>query len=429
MSLPVTNELAVAPAAPATAGDRGTVSSAASRDAEVFTRAEMRRVGTATLMLFVGGYAIIVGMTMAMGFYSSLAHCGPKAVLDGAVVGLLLLNGRRWRCWTLVGIVYAFTLLLLLGNPYVFAVIATSGLLAAGIGRASEMLVGRTAAVAITAVAYEVLAGFGMPIRILLSTDGNEPILWGMWFAEWPLRIGGALVGVSLAHKFLKRSKDEQRALDVTGVESPVASSASPATDEDSEISHAGGRATPKAKGVGSAAIRLAMSVVACFLPVMIERWSLLGLVTLAYVIYAFWAGLRWRGFYTLLGLLYGWAVFAVASYLWHQDWHRSLDLLRTFALRFAPLALASTVLVTTVRPVDMVRLLRRCFVPGVVVLPLSHVFRGIPQSRREFGRSFARLRREGTYRGPLSLVRHPRAIARGLLGPQFRRWADELAD
>jgi hypothetical protein len=399
-----------------------------SAEGEIYTRSEMRRVGTAAMMLVVGGYVIIIGITMAMGFYSSLAHSGPKAVLDGAVVGLLLLNKGRWRCWTLVGLVYAFSLLLLLGNPYVFAVIAMAALIGSGFGRVTEPLFGRTVAVAVTAVMYEVLAGFGMPIRILLSTDGREPILWNMWFAEWPLRIAGALVGVSLAVKFLRRRATQgPREFEIDAREPAVDVPAD--LDAPARRGHPGGVVAPRARGIRAAGVRVAMSLIACFLPVMIERWSLLGLVALVYVIYAFWAGLKWRGFYALLGLLYGWAVFAGASYLWHQDWHRSFDMLRTFALRFAPLALASTVLATTVRPVDMVRLLRRCFIPGVIVLPLSHVLRGIPQSRREFGQSIARLRRDGTYRGPLSILRRPRAIARGLLGPQFRRWADQLAE
>ncbi len=401
-------------------------------DTALFTRAEMRRVGIATLMLVVGGFVVIIGMMIMMGFYSSLAHSGPKAAVDGAVVGLLLLNKGRWRCWTLVGVVYAFVLLLQLGNPYVFAVIALAGLLAAGIGRIVDPFFGRTTAVCVTAVTYEILAGFGMPIRILLSTDGQEPILWGMWFAEWPLRIIGALVGVYFAAKFLRQRKDENALIesnDGVAHESASAVSVSTKVHDEPTATHENKSTIPMARGPLAAGFRVLMSLIACILPVFLEKWSLLGAIAGVYVIYALWAGLRLRIVYTLLGLAYGWFVFAAASYLWHQDLNRSIDLLRTFGVRFAPLALASTVLVSSVRPVDMVRLLRRCFIPGIVVLPLSHVFRGIPQSRREFGRSFAKLRREGIYRGPWSLFRHPRAITRGLLGPQFRRWANELAE
>lgn len=380
----------------------------------------MRRVGTATLMLVVGGYAIILGITIMMGFYSSLAHSGPKAVLDGAVIALLLHRGR-WRCWTLAGVVYAFTLLLLLGNPYVFGVIVMAGLFSAAIGRATDPL-GRTTAIAVAAVAYEILAGFGMPIRILLSTTGDEPILWGLWFAEWPLRAIGALLGVWLALRFLRRRTSESPGAISESTTSTVPIDAARALKTQPI-------ATAYVKGAPAAGLRLAMSIVACFLPVMIESWAVLGAIAGAYVIYALWAGLRWRVLHTLAGLAYGWLVFAIASYAWHRDLDRSIDMLRTFALRFAPLALSSAVLVTTVRPVDMVRLLRACFVPAVVIFPLSHVFRGIPQSRREFGHSIAQMRRDGTWRGPLSLFRRPRAIARGLLGPQFRRWADQLAE
>ncbi len=392
-------------------------------------------------MLVVGGFVIIMGMTIAMGFYSSLAHCGPKAVLDGAVIALLM-HKSRWRCLSLAAIVYGLVLLLQLGNPYVFAVIALSGLIAASVGRVlSPISFGL--AVGVAAVVYEIFAGFGMPIRIWLSTDGNEPILWGMWFAEWPLRMIGAIVGVWLAMRFLRdRAANDLVAPvalrvpsetpptsigmpqigDVTAPSVTSIDSATPARDGVSAKSTRG-------KGRLAAGLRIGMSFVACFLPMLLNSWVALSIVAGLYLMYGVMAGLRWRALQALAGLVYGWVVFAGASYLWHQDFDRVIDLLRTFVLRFIPLAVSSAVLVLTVRPVDVVRLLRTIRTPGVIILPLSHVFRGIPHSRRQFGASIARLRRDGVWRGPLSIFRRPRAIARGLLGPQFRRWANELAD
>lgn len=60
-----------------------------------FSLRELSRVGTATTMLVVVGTAIVVVMTIMLGHYNSLAHCGPKAVLDGAIIALLI--GRHGR--------------------------------------------------------------------------------------------------------------------------------------------------------------------------------------------------------------------------------------------------------------------------------------------------------------------------------------------
>jgi hypothetical protein len=389
--------------------------------AEQFSRKELRRTGVAALMLVVGGFVVIMGMTIAMGFYSSLAHSGPKAVVDGAVLTLLIYRGR-WRCLSLVAIVYGLTLLLQLGNPYVFGVITIAGLTAAALGRLLSPL-GFWLAIAVATVAYEILAGFGMPIRILLSTEGDEPILWVIWFAEWPLRAAGALIGVWLAARYLRnRGEDRGMAPAAAATSAPVAVLSAGSRTADARTK---GKRT---NGQWSAGLRIGMSIVACFLPMVLQSWTWLVVVACVYLIYAILAGLRWGAVNTLLGLLYGWIVFSGASYLWHHDWDRVVDLLRTFVIRFVPLMLSSAVLVMTVRPIDVMRLLRTLRCPGVIVLPLSHVFRGIPDSRREFGNSIASLRRDGVWRGPLSIFRRPRTIARSLLGPQFRRWADELA-
>lgn len=381
----------------------------------VFSLTELRRVGTAATMLVIGGTAIIIVMTMALGHYNSLAHALPKAVLDGAVVALLIGRRGRWRSLALLGTVYGLVLLLQIGVVYLLPVMAVAGVVAALVGRVAG-LAHRAIAVILAAVVYEVLAGFGAPLKIHFGTGGaHEPFVWGLWFAEWPLRIAGAAAGVWLA---------QRSAHDVSATRGEGSTGSTPMAV----------RTPPRdrrivARGRGAAAIRLAASVVACVLPMMLESGVALGAVALAAVAYALWAGLRWRIVHVMAGLFWGWLIFGVLSYLWHQDTGRAVDMLRTFVLRFMPLTLASLVLVTTARPVDVIRVLRRIGVGGVVLIPVAGVVRSIPRSRREMNDAIARLRHEGVWRGPWSLLRRPVRISRHLLGPQLRRWRHELAE
>ena len=386
-----------------------------------FDLTELRRVGTAATMVVVCGTIIIITMTMMLGHYNSLAHSGPKAVLDGAVIGLLVGRRGRWRCLALLGIVYGLVLLLQIGVFYLVPVMATAGIVAAGVGRAVS-IAHRATAVVVAAIVYELLAGCGAPIKIYFGTGGrHEPFLWGMWFAEWPLRIIGAAAGVWLAGRWRRRRADAQAADD------SVAEVDASSPDHDVVSTHL--PSLPRARGVGAAALRLSVSILACVVPMMVESGRVLGLLAIASIGYALWAGLRRQIFGAMIGLLWGWLVFGLFSYLWHQDTARVADMLRTLVLRFTPITLASMVLVATTRPVDIVRLLRRCGVSRVILLPLASVIRDLPASRRELRRTMARLRRDGVWTGPLSLFRRPVPVIKGLFGPSVRRWADQLGE
>jgi energy-coupling factor transporter transmembrane protein EcfT len=154
-----------------------------------------------------------------------------------------------------------------------------------------------------------------------------------------------------------------------------------------------------------------------------------LAIVALVYVVYALLLKLRWKILHAMIGLLWGWLIFSLLSYLYHHDHTRAIDLLRTFFLRFTPLTLAASVLVTTTRPTDVVRLLRKLYIPGFVLLPLASVIRSLPQSRREFHQAVHQLKTDGTWTHWSSPLRKPHIIARRLISPQIHKWSTQLAD
>jgi hypothetical protein len=386
--------------------------------APLFTLAELGRVGTAATLIVVVGTIIILTLMIVLGHYSSLSHSGPKAVWDGLVIALLIGARGRWRCLALLGTVYGLVLLIQIGVAYLVIVMAMAGIIAAGLGWFVSIF-HRGAAIMAAAACYELLCGFGAPIKIYFGTaDGKEPLLWALWFAEWPLRIGGAMLGVWLAGRWIKRQ---------AGKPAPTGPEALK-SDSESLVEKNSARHAQQARSLGVVGFRLMASIVACVAPLMIQNAWVLASIALAYVVYALLAGVRRGTVHSLLGLLWTWMVFSAASYLWHHDLYRVLDLLRTLVLRFAPLTLASVVLVATVRPLDLIRLLRRLKLSPIILIPLSTVARNIPHSRREFRRTFARLKRDGDWTGPLSLFRRPRRIVAQLFGPTVRRWMEQLA-
>lgn len=372
----------------------------------MFTSKELKRVGVAATMLVVCGTVVIIAMTMMLGHYNSLAHSGPKAAVDGVVIALLIGQHGRWRCLTLLGVVYGLVLLLQVGVFYLLPVTVVAAMLAAVAGRCVEPL-HRPAAIVLAAITYELLAGCGAPIKIYFGTGGrSEPFLWGMWFAEWPLRIVGAAVGVWLAGR-IRRSD---------AIASESISTSSPPS-------------RPKNHRSLPAGIAILMSLIACTLPLFIESGWILGLLAAAYIAYALLAGVRWGIFHAGLAMLWGWIVFGAFSYAWNRDLAIVFDFGRTLVLRFAPLTLGSIVLVTAVRPIEMLRFLRRLRLPAAVLIPFTMVMRSIPQARMTMRASIQRLRDQGHWRGPLSLFRRPGMIFRELLAPQVNRWARQLCD
>lgn len=392
-------------------------------------------------MMVVCGTVVILAMTMALGHYNSLAHAFPKAVLDGAVIALLLgaatrepsaatttkESNPRWRCLALLGVVYGLVLLIQVGVFYLVPVMAVAGAVAAMVGRAGEVVSRRRfVAVLVAASWYELLAGCGAPLKIYFGTGGRaEPVLWGMWFAELPLRAIGAAIGVLVTRRWTD-------SLSSMGVPPMALRSEAHARTPQSKgrhgrDAHATASSVPKRSPL-AVALRVAASILACVLPMFLESWTALGLVAVAFLAYALAAGVgRRRLLGAAAGLCWTWLAFALASYAWNRDLALVRDLLRTVVLRFAPLTLASIALVTTVRPVDLIRLLRGLRLGGSILIPLSQVARAVPHSRRLITRQMAEVHDGDTTNRRPRLFARLRAFATLVLLPLVRHWSDQL--
>ncbi|HWB53015.1 MAG TPA: hypothetical protein VG722_02445 [Tepidisphaeraceae bacterium] len=378
----------------------------------LFTLTELRRVGVAATMIVICGTIIIVAITVALGHYSTLSHCGPKAVLDGAVVAMLLGRSGRWRCLALLGTVYGFVLLLQIGVFYLLPVMMLAGIVASAAGWLVSWA-NRLAALVTAAAVYELLCGFGAPVQIYFGTGGgHEPIIWGLWFAEWPLRFFGAALGVWLMARWLKTRQPFMK--------SPRAKATSPLPLQT--------KSSAQTRTTAGAAVRLVLCIIACTVPMGIDSTKILAGIALLYLIYAWCVDMRRGIVHALAGLCWGWLAFGAMSYLWHHDLDRVVDLGRTLVLRFAPLTLASMVLASTVRPVDLFRLLRRLRISSAVLMPLATVARNLPRSRRIARQSIAELKERGWLK-PSAILRRPIAVSRILLGSQLAVWADQLLE
>ncbi len=393
-------------------------------DRRGFTLRELNRVGAAAAMMVVAGTIIIISMTMALGHYNSLAHSGPKAVLDGLAIALLMGKIGRWRCLALLGVVYGLVLMLQIGVVYLLGVMIVAGAGAACVGWLF-LRIHRLTAVVFAAVTFELLAGCGAPVKIFLATrHGDEPFLWMMWFAEWPLRIIGALVGVILAQRWLARQRQHssQTSIDITRF-SPALTTSNVSGEVTPVLHHHGKVRLKPARGRAAAGLRLALAMLACALPMVLESWSAIAAAALLYFAYGWWAGLRKQLLGVMIGLLWGTLVFAAASFLWHQDKARVLDLIRTFTLGMAPLAISAPVLILTSRPVDLIGVLRSCFVPKVVLIPVAQIAREVPRSRQRLAHDLAALRKEGLTLGPGFILRRKMHGPRKLLTSQVQHW------
>ena len=69
-----------------------------------FAADELRRVGIAAAIAVVSPIAIVLALMPIVG-YNGLAHCGPRAVVSGATIGLLIGDRGRWRALALLGVV------------------------------------------------------------------------------------------------------------------------------------------------------------------------------------------------------------------------------------------------------------------------------------------------------------------------------------
>lgn len=377
-------------------------------DSPLFTRRELTRVGTATAMVVVLGALVIIASTIALGHYNSLVHAAPKAVVDGAAIALLVGLRGRFRCLALMGIVYGLVLLAQIGVVYLVAVMALAGVCGALTGR-GVAIVHRAAAVYAAAVVFELAASLGYPVKILLASEGrSEPFLWGLWLAEWPLRIAGACVGVWLGLRGAHRQ-----------LEAPAPAALSLRST------------TPRVRRVASrthAGIVLALSLIGFILPALLNTWSELAGIAIAFLGFGLLLGLSVSQLTGVtVGLFWGWLVFATLSFAWHRETAVMVELLRSFALRFAPMAIASALLVQTVRPLDLLRLLRSLRLPRIVLLPLAGVLREVPVIRHALASGMASLREQGVRVSPLSLIRRPGLFVSTLVMPVVRRYATTL--
>lgn len=382
------------------------VGPAAMEQRALFLMKELRRVGTAATLIVVCGTIIILTMTLAMGHYNSLAHAGPKAVADGFVLSLLMGPRGRWRMVALLGVVYGLVLVMQVGVIYLAPVMVMTGIIAAMAGWCVDRMGGRLAAVIVAAALYEWLAGFGAPIKIYFATDGqSEPILWTMWMLEWPLRIIGAVCGVMLARKFVRRREDAEGNYGVEAAESaeqmlsrcPMARSSATTDANQGAVEpinrainqkvpgHKSGENLRRSSSTGQAAVRLSAAMLACTLPMGVQSSVWLSVITAGYIGYGLWLGMRKSLLGIFAALLWGWLMFGLGSYLWHQDFLRVQDLGRTLVLRFAPLAIASSALVRSTRSVDLLRLLAAMYCPRVILIPLAQVLRSAGGVQRQW--------------------------------------------
>lgn len=377
----------------------------------IYTKRELRRVGVAVTLIAVLGTIIIIGMTIVMGHYNSLAHSGPKAVVDGVAIGLLIGARGRWRLLALVGVVYGLVLLVQVGLFYLLPIMTLAGIAATAVGRTTSSL-HRPAAIALAAITYELIAGTGGAVRIVFGTRGDEPLIWLLWAAELPCRIAGSIVGVALAHRMIARWN------------------VGAAVGEPSDAGVPRARHIPsndiRERGVAAAAVRLCVLVIATIVPLWIDQVALLATFAFAAIVYGLWAGLRRHLVGVAAMFLFGWLIFGTLSYVWHHDVSRVVELLKTLVLRFLPMTISAVVLVETCRSVDLLRLFRRMGLGPIVLLPLSHVVRQAPVLKRDWMHSLRRLRASGRW---FWFFRAPRETARLLVGEPFRKLAAQLIE
>jgi hypothetical protein len=306
--------------------------------------------------------------------------------------------------------------------PFLLPVLVAAGVAGAAAGWMLHRI-DRRLAVLGAAVAYCLAASAGFPVRILLATDGNEPVLWGMWLAEWPLRIAGAAAGCWLAGCWLRRRG--------TGEHDAGAAIRASTTVHFRRDAHGiSANKSRRQRRPARAALILAAAAVACVVPMLLHGWISLGLTAGGFVTLGFALGLTLRqAIHLLIAACWGWAIYGGASYLWHHDAARVLDLGRTLVLRFLPMAVTSVLILRTVRPADLVRVLRRAGLGAALILPLATAIRLLPAIGRDLTAQRQKLRDAGVWSRRSDPLRRPLAISRGLLGPVLSRLATRLAE
>lgn len=389
--------------------DRAEVMTAASHTTppRLFSPAELSRVGLAAAIILAGGIAIVLAIMPVLG-YNSLAQATPKAILDSAVIALLQGRRTRWRCLALLGVVLGMFLgFIMPAYPHLLLIMSLAALPAACVGYVVTPM-SRTAAVMTAAIVFELLAGTGKPLQIYFGTaDAKEPLLWGFWLAELPLRAAGAITGVWITRQWLRQP-------DAFSTRTGDSASPPPPLVQNGKPPARGTHRQPRA------ALCVAAAIIACTLPLTLESWAGLSCIAAAYLIFALCLGLGKTTLHAIIGMLWGWGIYAIASYLYHGDTARVIDLLRTFALRFTPMTLTAMLIFTTVRPVEIIRLMKRLRLSGYVLIPLSRVVRLLPEAGRA-------ARAQMKHQGRLSVLRRP-AVTVVQMASIPMRWARILA-
>lgn len=382
----------------------------------LFVRTELMRIGTAATMIFCGSAAIVLAMMPLVG-YSGLAHAGPRAVLHGMIISLLIGQETRWRCLALLGVVLGVFLGFI--QPAIaplFPIFALAGLAGAAVGRCM-MGLPRWMALAGGVVCFELLTSLGAPLRIYFATkDGHEPILWAAWLAEWPLRIAGGFIGVWLAMNWLKRRQANKTENTTPSIPT-------------FHIENIPAGTNKVKSGQLTTALALFAAALACTLPMVMQSWRALGIIAAAYLIYSLLMGLRKSLLHIIAALAWGWMIYALGSYLWHRDMDRVADLGRTVVLRFAPMALSALVIIRRTSPLDVFRLFRKIRISALILIPLSALLRSGPRAKREVRHAWQKLHDSGLIQSRWSILRRPRPIISGLFGPTLRHWADRLVE
>lgn len=381
----------------------------------------LNRVGIAATLMIAGGIAIVL-MLMPLVGYNSLAQSLPKAILDGVVLMLLMGQRTAWRYLALLGVAVGLFLgFVMPAYPHLLVLMSVASGCAMAAGWTVErMRLGRFAAVVTAGIAWVLLTSTGKPLQIWLGTaDGNEPLLWSLYFAEWPLRIIGVTLGISLIQRGWL-SED-------ASVREPLISAAATAP---------GSSRTRKLRGVWSrqeetrrAAFAAVLALAACSLPMIAQQWWQLSVIMLAFVVMTVLLGLRQAGFHAAIAVTWGWLIFALASLLWHGEVWRAMDLGRTFWLRFMPMTLCAMLIITTIRPVAMFRLFRQVRLPAVVLLPVATVLRLLPAVGRDLRHEVAMLKSSGVWTSRWSVLRQPVRIGSALLERSLGRLARDLRE
>ena len=389
-----------------------------------FEPRELRRVAAAVTLNISGIIAIVLLLLPIVG-YNSTAQALPKAMLDGAVLSMLIGTRGRWRLVALFGVVNGMFLAFVVpAIPPLLAIYAMAGFAAMCVGHTLDRI-SRQLAIVLASSTFAVLAGIGIAIQVwFASRDGHEPFLWSLVAIEIAIRAIGAPLGTIVGRRCL-RALTASAECRVPSAELNTASSFG--------IRHA-------ALGISKRRVRMEVSpaytlvvlvaaMVGCIAPLLVENVWLLGAIALSYAILAIAVNQAKTVISVALVMIWGWMFYGSCSFLYHHDWHRVADFGRSLALRFFPMATIALVMIRTIRPVAVVRLLRRARVSGAILLPLAIVLRAVPNTRREIIAAIGRMKVQGLWTGRLTPVMHPIRVSRSVLMPMVMRWGTMLAE